>query len=82
MLHSHLDLANNNIYTEFYQIRSDHFSDHFRKIIIRYKSIGYNMNIMRQTACLVVNPITVNNFADLFNCTPVDRASDLMLAPA
>ena len=46
------------------------FSDQFRKIIIRYKRIGYNMNVMRQTACLVVNPITVNNFADLFNCTP------------
>ena len=46
------------------------FSDHFRKIVIRYKTIGYNMNVMRQTACLVVNPITVNKFADLFNCTP------------
>ena len=30
----------------------------------------------------LVNPITVNNFADLFNCTPVGRASDLMMAPA
>ena len=58
------------------------FSDQFRKIIIRYKRIGYNMNVMRQTACLVVNPITVDNFADLFNCTPVGRASDLMMAPA
>ena len=58
------------------------FSDHVRKLIIRYKRIGYNMNIMRQTACLVVNSITVNNFADLFNCTPVGRASDLMMAPA
>ena len=47
------------------------FSDQFRKIILRYKRIGYNMNAMRQTACLVVNPVTVNNFADLFNCTPV-----------
>ena len=42
---------------------------------------------MRQTACLVVNPVTVddpvtvNNFADHFNCTSVDRASDLMMAP-
>ena len=45
------------------------FSDQFRKIIIRYKRIGYNINVKRQTACLVVNPITVNNFADLFNCT-------------
>ena len=29
------------------------FSDQFRKIIIRYKRIGYKMNVMRQTACLV-----------------------------
>ena len=58
------------------------FSDHFRKIIIRYKRIGYNMNVMRQTACLLVNPIMVNNFADLFNCTPMGRVSDLMMAPA
>ena len=52
------------------------FSDQFRKIIVRYKRIGYNINIMRQSACLVFNPITVNNFASLFNCTPVGRASD------
>ena len=57
------------------------FSDQFRKIIIRYKRIGYNINIMRQSACLVFNPITVNNFASLFNCTPVGRASDSMMAP-
>ena len=30
---------------------------------------------MRQSACLVFNPITVNNFASLFNCTTVGRAS-------
>ena len=57
------------------------FSDQFRKIIVRYKHIGYNINIMRQSACLVINPITVNNFASLFNCTPMDRASDSMMAP-
>ena len=28
------------------------FSDQFRKIIVRYKRIGYNINIMRQSACL------------------------------
>ena len=55
------------------------FSDQFRKIIERYKRIGYNINIMRQSACLVFNPITVNNFASLFNCTPVGRASDSMM---
>ena len=59
------------------------FSDQFQKIIVRYKRIGYNINtcIMRQSACLVFNPIAVNNFASLFNCTPVGRASDSMMAP-
>ena len=40
-----------------------------------------DINIMRQSACLVFNPIKVNNFASLFNCTPVGRASDSMMAP-
>ena len=56
------------------------FSDQFRKIIMRYKRIGYNLNVMRQSACLVINPITVDSYAALFNCTPVDRASDSMMA--
>ena len=57
------------------------FSDRFRKVIICYKRIGYNINIMQQSACLVFNPITVNNFASLFNCKPVGRVSDSMMAP-
>ena len=57
------------------------FSDQFRKIIMRYKRIGYNLNVMRQSVCLVINPITVDGYAALFNCTPVDRASDSMMAP-
>ena len=57
------------------------FSDLFRKIIIRHERIGYDLNAMRQSACLVINPITVDNFAALFNCTPVDLASDSMMAP-
>ena len=56
-------------------------SDQFRKIIRRHKRIGYTLNVMRQSACLVINPITVDNFAALFNCTPVDRASNSMMAP-
>ena len=40
----------------------------------------YNLNVMRQSACLVINPITVDGFAALLNCTPVDRASDSMMA--
>ena len=57
------------------------FSDQFRKIIMRYKRIGYNLNVMRQSACLVINPITVDSYAALFHCTSVDRASDSMMAP-
>ena len=57
------------------------FSYQFRKIIMRYKRIGYNPNVMRQSACLVINPFTVDGYATLFNCTPVDRASDSMMAP-
>ena len=34
------------------------FSDQFRKIIC-YKHIGYNINIMPQSACLVFKPITL-----------------------
>ena len=52
------------------------FSHQFRKIIMRYKRIGYNLNVMRQSACLVINPITVDGYATLFNCMPVYRASD------
>ena len=50
------------------------FSDQFRKIIIRQKRIGYDLNFMRHSACLVINIITVDYFAPLFNCTPLDRA--------
>ena len=52
-------------------VGSNNFSAQFIKIISHYKKIGYNINVLQQTACLVVNPITVGNFAFLFNCTPV-----------
>ena len=42
------------------------FSDQFKKIIVRSKRIGYNINIMRQSACLVFNPITVNTLLPSF----------------
>ena len=48
---------------------------------MRYKRIGYNINVMRQSACLVIDPITVDSFACLFNCTPVGRASGSMMGP-
>ena len=57
------------------------FSDQFRELIMRYKRIGYKLNVMRQSACLVINPIMVDGYAALFNCPPVDRASDSMMVP-
>ena len=42
------------------------FSDQFKKIIKHYKKVGYNMDIMRQSACLVVNPTTVYSYGFLF----------------
>ena len=35
------------------------FSEQVRKLINRYKRISYSLDIMRQTACLVVNPVIV-----------------------
>ena len=57
-------------------VGSNIFSAQFIKIIPNYKKIGYNINVLQQTACLVVNPITVGNFAFLSNCTPVGQTSD------
>ena len=57
------------------------FSDQFRKVIIRYKRVSYNLNVMWQSASLAINLIAVNNFATFSNCTPVDQASDYMMIP-
>ena len=56
------------------------FRDQFRKIVKCYIRVGYNLDIMRQSACLVLNPITVYNYGFLFNCTTVGQASDSMTA--
>ena len=32
------------------------FSDQFRKIIIRHKRFCYDLNVIPQSACLVINP--------------------------
>ena len=61
-------------------VGKSNFSEQFRKLINRYKRIGYSLDIMRQTACLVVNPIIVDGYASLFNCKTAVRASDSMTA--
>ena len=57
---------------------SNNFSAQFIKIISHYEKIVYYINVLQQIACLVVNPITVGNFAFLFNCTPAGRTSNSM----
>ena len=61
-------------------VGKSNFSDQFKKIVKRYIKVGYNLDIMRQSACLVLNPITVNSYCFLFNCTTVDQVSDTMTA--
>ena len=55
-------------------------SDRFKKIVKRYIRVGYNLDIMRQSACLVLNPITGYSYGFLFNCTTVGQTSDSMTA--
>ena len=43
------------------------FSDQFRKTIIRHKRISYDLNVMQQSACSVINPNAVDNFVAIFN---------------
>ena len=57
------------------------FSDQFKNLIMLYKRIGYKINVMRQSACLAINPVTVDRSASLFNCTSIGRASDSIMGP-
>ena len=62
-----------------YFVGRSNFSDQFKKIVKRYIRVGY-LDIMRQSACLILNPITVNSYGFLFNCTTADQASNSMTA--
>ena len=48
-------------------VGSNNISVQFIKIVLHYEKIGYNINVLQQTACLVVDPIIMGNFAFLFN---------------
>ena len=61
-------------------VRKPNLSDQFKKIIRRYVKVGYNLDATRQSTCLILNPITVNSYGFLFNCTTVGQASDSMTA--
>ena len=61
-------------------IGKPYFRDQFKKIVKRYIRVGYNLDIMRQSACLPLNPITAYSYGFLFNCTTVGQASDSLTA--
>ena len=61
-------------------IGNPNFSNLFKQIVNRFKRDGYSLDIMRQTACLVFNPIMVEGYAALFSCTAMVRASASMAA--
>ena len=61
-------------------VRKSNFSEQLRKLINSYKRIGYNLDIMPQTACLVVISVIVDGYASLFNCTTAVWVSDSMTA--
>ena len=54
------------------------FSDQLKKIVKRFIKVDYNLNVMRQSACLVLNPTMVYSYGFLFNCTTVGQALDSM----
>ena len=55
-------------------IGNPNFSYLFKRIVNRFKKALYSLDIMRQTAWLVFNPIMVEGYAALFSCTAVVQA--------
>ena len=47
------------VYTFKRIVGKPYFSDQFKNTIKRYIKVEYNLDIMRQSACLVLNTITV-----------------------
>ena len=51
------------VYVWKIKCRKTEFSDHFSKIVACYKRNGYNIDVMKQSACSTVNVITVGHYA-------------------
>ena len=60
---------------------SDVFSAKFFGVVYRCGGVGCGVEVLHQTAFLVVGPVAVGNFAFLFGCAPVGRASDSAVVP-
>ena len=53
--------------------------DHFKGSPSKYTRVGYSINTMRQSACLVITLITVYRFEFLVDCTTVGQISDSII---
>ena len=69
-----------NINSIIFEIMILFYKTQFKKIVKRYIRVGYNLDSMQQSTCLVLNPITVYSYGFLLNCTTVGQASDSMTA--
>ena len=56
------------------------FSDQFKKIVKKLYKGWFNLDIMQQSACLVLNPITVYSYGFRFNCTMFGQALNSLTA--
>ena len=61
-------------------IGNPNFSDLFKRVVNLFKRAGSTLDIKRQTACLVFNPIIVEGYSALYSCMAVVQASDSMTA--
>ena len=60
---SESELYRNLVYKCTKMMVKNEFPYHFKKIIACYKKVGYNIDTLKQTVCLVFNPIKVGRFA-------------------
>ena len=56
-------------------VGKSNFSEQFRKLINRYKRNGYSLDITRQTAYLVVNPIIADGVCSVCACLGMSVSS-------
>ena len=58
------------------------FGDQFKKIVKHCVGVGGGLDVMRQSACLVLGPIPACGCGFLFGCRAVGQASDSVTALA
>ena len=74
------DISNPEFYGDLVSkkiIGNPNVSDLFKRIDTRFKRAGYTLDIMRQAACLVFNPIMVEGYVAQLSCRADDTLMEL-----